>query len=49
MTRNEANELRIKNCNLPLLEGPLYDPDDEEEFTQYCQRHEAEIKQLFEE
>ena len=30
MTRNEANELRIKNCNLPLLEGPLYDPDDED-------------------
>lgn len=23
-----------------------HDPDDEEEFTQYCQRHEAEIKQL---
>ena len=30
MTRNEANELRIKNCNLPLLEGPLYDPDNED-------------------
>ena len=30
MTINEANELRIKNCNLPLLEGPLYDPDDED-------------------
>ena len=30
MTRNEANELRIKHCNLPLLEGPLYDPDDED-------------------
>ena len=23
-----------------------HNPDDEEEFTQYCQRHEAEIKQL---
>ena len=23
-----------------------HDPDDEEKFTQYCQRHEAEIKQL---
>ena len=23
-----------------------YDPDDEEEFTKYCQNHEAEIKQL---
>ena len=31
MTRNEANELRIKNCNLPLLEGHLYDPDNEDE------------------
>jgi hypothetical protein len=31
MTRNEANELRIKHCNLPLLEGPLYDPDNEDE------------------
>ena len=30
MTRNEANELRIKHCNLPLLEGPLYDPDNED-------------------
>ena len=30
MTRNEANELRIKNRNLPLLEGPLYDPDNED-------------------
>lgn len=30
MTRNEANELRIKTCNLPLLEGPLYDPDNED-------------------
>lgn len=30
MTRNEANELRIENCNLPLLEGPLYDPDNED-------------------
>ena len=29
MTRNEANELRIKHCNLPLLEGHLYDPDNE--------------------
>ena len=29
MTRNEANELRIKHCNLPLLEGSLYDPDNE--------------------
>ena len=24
----------------------LVDPDDEEEFTNYCQRHAAEIKQL---
>jgi 6-pyruvoyl-tetrahydropterin synthase len=24
----------------------LEDPDDEEEFTDYCQRHAAEIKQL---
>lgn len=23
-----------------------HDPDDEEEFTRYCQSHEAEIKQL---
>ena len=23
-----------------------HNPDDEEEFTKYCQRHEAEIKQL---
>ena len=30
MTRNEANELRIKHCNLPLLEGTLYDPDNED-------------------
>ena len=30
MTRNEANELRIKHCNLPLLEGHLYDPDNED-------------------
>ena len=30
MTRNEANELRIKHCNLPLLEGSLYDPDNED-------------------
>lgn len=30
MTRNEANELRIRNRNLPLLEGPLYDPDNED-------------------
>ena len=30
MTRNEANELRIKHCNLPLFEGPLYDPDNED-------------------
>ena len=30
MTINEANELRIKHCNLPLLEGPLYDPDNED-------------------
>ena len=30
MTRNKANELRIKYCNLPLLEGLLYDPDDED-------------------
>ena len=30
MTRNEANELRIKHCNLPLLKGPLYDPDNED-------------------
>lgn len=30
MTRNEANELRIKHCNLPLLEGYLYDPDNED-------------------
>ena len=30
MTRNEANELRIKNYNLPLLERPLYDPDNED-------------------
>ena len=29
MTINEANELRIKHCNLPLLEGSLYDPDNE--------------------
>ena len=29
MTRNEANEFRIKHCNLPLLEGHLYDPDNE--------------------
>ena len=30
MTRNEANELRVKHCGLPLLEGPLYDPDNED-------------------
>ena len=30
MTRNEANEFRIKHCNLPLLEGHLYDPDNED-------------------
>ena len=30
MTRNQATELRIKRCNLPLLEGPLYDPDNED-------------------
>ena len=30
MTRNEANELRIKHCNLPLLEGSLYDPDNKD-------------------
>ena len=30
MTINEANELRIKHCNLPLLEGSLYDPDNED-------------------
>lgn len=30
MTRNEANELRFKHCNLPLLEGHLYDPDNED-------------------
>ena len=30
MTRNEADELRIKNCNLSLLEGPLYDPNNED-------------------
>ena len=30
MTRNEANELRITNLNLPLLEGPLYDPDNDD-------------------
>ena len=30
MTRSEANELRIRNRNLPLLDGPLYDPDDED-------------------
>ena len=30
MTRNEANELRINYCNLPLLEGPLYDPNNED-------------------
>lgn len=24
----------------------LEDPDDEEEFTNYCQKHESEIKQL---
>lgn len=30
MTINEANELRIKYCNLPLFEGSLYDSDNED-------------------
>ena len=30
MTITEANELRITNLNLPLLEGPLYDPDNDD-------------------
>ena len=30
MTITEANELRITNLNLPLLKGPLYDPDNDD-------------------
>ena len=30
MTINEANELRIKYCNLQLFEGSLYDSDHED-------------------
>ena len=30
MTINEANELRMKYCNLPLLEGPLCGPNNKD-------------------
>ena len=41
-----VNYYDVENTIWEEYKGDGYDPDDEEEFTHYCQRQEAEIKQL---
>ena len=41
-----VNYYDVEDTSWQEYEEDGYDSDDEEEFTKYCQRHEAEIKQL---